>query len=354
MSEFKIKQSFNKETSLEEIEIIIPKENFEKYSQIALEEIAKNYSTKGFRKGKVPHKIVLANKYNEISDRALEIAVGEAIKSIGELKPQQLEPLTIKSIDKVENSDDFKLLVTYLPKPEVKLPDLSKIKVNEVKAKTTDKEEVAKEIERIWFAYAKKIDPEVKKEDYKKELLDADFFEKSGLKKENPELDSVEKLEKFIEDYINQTYIRSAQIDWEELVKTELINKSEYEKLDALVNRELERKVESYMNKFKEIGMNAEDYIKEAKIDLEQLKKEWREQSERDIKFELILQEYGNTNKIQPSEEEIEAEIAKLDPNTRKSYSKEPEKLRSLIIYYFINNKSYENIYNQIRENSKK
>src|SRR5687767_177 len=131
MSKFNIKQSFNKETFLEEIEILVPKADFDKYFEKAVELIIKTSTAPGFRKGKVPKNVVLANRYNDIADRAVELTVNDAVKDLGDLDPKPLEPFHVQSIDSAgeDANADLKITLTYLPMPKVELPDFSKIKV---------------------------------------------------------------------------------------------------------------------------------------------------------------------------------------------------------------------------------
>lgn len=355
MTNFKISQTYNTETYLEEIEIIVPKDEFDKYFEVALEKVRKTTTAPGFRKGTVPRNVVLANRYNQIADASVEIVVNEAIKDLDNLDPKPLEPFVVKSISSVSEdaNSDLKIILTYLPMPKVELADISKIKVEKKEAKKTDAEEIAKEIQNIWFAYAQKLDPETKKEDYAKEKIDSEFLEKSGITAENPDIKSFEDLEKFIEEYINRTYEQSANIDLDNAIRDEIIKESKYTKIDALVNRELEKRVENYLSRFKEIGMDPKEYLEKNNVNLDDLKKEWKEQAEKDVKFEMILQEYGRQKEIKPSEEEIVSELSKLDPQTRKTYDNDEERLRSLISYYFVNNKAYVELFNLVRENSK-
>ncbi len=351
MSKFKTTQSYNSETFLEEIEVLVPKNEFDKYFENALSQVMKTASAPGFRKGNVPKNVVLANRYNQIADLSVQLVVNDAIKDMGEVSPKPLDLFQVKSINSAsENADsDLKIVLTYLPMPEVKLPDYKTVKVTKPEPKKTTTEEVEQELKNIWFSYVQKYNPEAKKEDYSKEKFDAEFFEKSGIKAENSDLDSYEKLEKFVEDFINKTYEQSALVDWDNAIKEELIQKGEYQRIEGLVNREVEKRVENYLAKFKEIGMDPAEYLSKSNVNLDDLKKDWKEQSEKDVKFELILQEFGKQNNITPSDEELEAELSKLDPQTKKAYNYDEDRLKNLITYYYINNKAYLALFKEIR-----
>lgn len=346
MAEVTYTQKYNSDTHLEEVEIIYPKEDFDKNFDKAVDEVSKTATAKGFRKGNVPKNVVLANNYPQISDRSIEISVQDALKNIPPFEPKPMDVLNIQSVNPVgdDGKDGLKITLTYLPFPEIKLGDYSKIKVSKPEPKKASSEEVDKEVENVWHFYAKRIDPEVKKEDFDAKKIDKEFFEKSGMINENPDIDSYEKFRNFIETYINGTHIQENQLEWENNLKSEIVKASEYSHYEGLVERELERRVESYLARFKDIGMEPEEYLKKNNVNLEDLKKEWRPGAEEDLKFELVLQEYGRVNNIQPTEEEIESELAKLDAETRKMYNSDEDRLRSMITYYFVNSKSFKEI----------
>lgn len=192
----------------------------------------------------------------------------------------------------------------------------------------------------------------MKKEDYTEKKIDNDFFEKSEIIKDNPALTSFPELKKFITNYINQTYEADANINWEKLVQDEIIKNAEFIKVEALVEKELDKRLQNYKAKFTQIGMNADDYMKSSNVKIEDLKAEWKPQAEKDVKLELVLQKYGETMKFEPSEEETKENLASLDAETRKMYDNDEVRMRALIRYYYINQKSYNNILALVRGNS--
>lgn len=347
---FKYTQSYNKTSFREELEFAIDSADLSKFFQKALDEITKIASAPGFRKGKVPKNIVLTNYYSQIANKALEFAVIDYLSRIDNLDPIPIEPFTIQSIEEIENGS-LKVVVSYLPMPSVKLGDFSKLPVKKPEAKLATKEEVDQELKNIWFFYAQKKDPQVNKDDYSEEKFTKEFFAESGITKDNPNINSYEKLRKFVEDYINNTYIQIAEADYENMIKKELINACDYFKIDGVIERELSKRVESYLNKFRQIGIDPYEYLKKSNLNLEELKQEWRKQIEQDIKFEILLQEYGVQNNITPTEEEILKELSKVDNDTKKMYNFDEERIRNLVRYRLINIKSYQELVDKIKSN---
>jgi len=348
---YNITQKYNSESFLEEIEAKVDKNSFDKFFEKALDDLMKVATAPGFRKGKVPRNVVLANRYSEIADRAVELAARDIIKSIGELKPKPLDAITIKSVKSASEDANSDLVITlaYLPFPEVVLGDYSKIEYKNPEVKTATNEEVEKEVINVWFSYAQKLDQNTKKEDFKKENITEDFCKKAGIYNDESKISNYEDLYKFVEDYINRSYVQSSSFESENLIIKEALEKTKFVNSEGLVSKELDRRLQNYLGKFKEIGVDPEEYLKKNNVNLDDLKNEWKSQAEHDVKLELLLQEYGKQNHIHPSEEELKDELSKLDTETKKMYNFDEERLRSLISYYYVNNKAYLDLVNKIK-----
>jgi FKBP-type peptidyl-prolyl cis-trans isomerase (trigger factor) len=351
MAEIKITQKYNNETFLEEIECVVAKADFDKNFEKAIDAVSKIAVAPGFRKGHVPRNVVLRNNLQQISDKAIDLSIQEAAENITDLEPRPLEPLNIKSITPTEDGG-LTVVFTYIPFPSVKLGKLDSLKVAKVDAKKATEEEITKELENIWFHYQGRLDSSIKKEDFAPEKLDADFFEKTDIKNDNPALTSAEELRKFLEDYINQTYEADANMSWEKQAQEKIVEAGDYDKVDALIEKELDKRLQNYKAKFTQIGMNADDYMKSNNVNPDDLKKEWKPQAERDVKLELVLQKYGEEKGFEPTEDDMQENLANLDAETKKMYDNDESRIRSLIRYYFINQKSYNDILDSIRKNS--
>lgn len=340
MSKYQYTQTYNSEKKREELDFTIPSKDFETYTQKALKQIAAETTVPGFRKGKAPEGQVLRLKYNEISEKAVNIAINEALQSIEKLDPQPLDQLEVSKI-LFNEANDLQVTLSYIPTPSVVLGDITKVKAPSVEAQKATNEEVEKEMANLWFFYAKKSNPEIKKEDFSVDKLDEGFFNNEELKKDYPDITSVESLQKFLEDYINATYEAQAKTAYENEIVNEVIKVATFDKVDPLIDKELERRVENYKARFSSIGMNADEYMSKNNLSDEDLKKDWKEQAERDVKLELVLQKYGQEHNIEPTEEEVHAQIEQLDENTKKMYAGNHASIHALVRYYYINQKAY-------------
>jgi len=349
--DIKTNQKYNPETHLEEIECEVSKATFDKNFEKAIKLVAQNASAPGFRKGKVPKAVLLRNSFEAISDKAINLCIDDCVKSLSELKPRPLEPLNVTSLKQTEG-ENLSFTLSYLPTPSVEITDISKIAIKKVEPKQTDDAEVEKELANIWYYYSHKKNNETKREDFSIEKVDSDFFTTTDIATDYPGIKSAEELKDMLRTYINQTYERDAAMSWERLVQDEIIKSAKYTKAEGLIDKELNKRLENYKAKFTQIGMNADEYMEKNKLSGDELKKEWAPAAERDVKLEIFLQTYGQEKKIEPTSEDIKANMQQLDPQTRNAYGNDENTLRSLIRYYFINQKAYEDIITIVRKNS--
>lgn len=348
-----ITKKYNSDTFLQEIIAKVDSKTFDIFFEKALRDFIKIFSAPGFRRGKVPRSLVIANQYPNIFNKAVELVAKDVIHSMGELDPKPLDTINIKSVDYTtenSNSKDIIITLTYLPFPKVILADYSKIDYNKPEIRKASKEEVENELINIWYSYAKKTNSSSKKEDFKKEYITEEFCKKSGIYNDANKITNYETLYKYIEDYINNTYIRIAEIESENFIINKVIENTQFINIEGLVNKELDKRLQNYLNKFKEIGVNPEEYLKKNNVNLDDLKNEWRSQVEHEVKLELLLQEYGKQNRLYPSEEEIKNEISKIDTKTKKIYNYDESKMRAVVAYHYLNNRAYTDIINKIKK----
>ncbi len=346
-------QSYNAESFEEEIVFTITKEDFQKYFENALQEITKRLKIPGFRKGRAPKSFILSRYYLDVFDRAVEIAVKNYVSRVDNLEPKPISPFIIKNVRQSdsENQGDIEVTVAYLPMPSVILGDIDNLVVNRPEVRKATEEEVENELRNFWYVYAKKLDGNVKKEDYSREKVNREFLESTGITKNNPEIKSYDDLKSFIEKYINETYKINSELEYDKAIVSELISMCTYVKLEGLVNYEVERRLEDYMSRLRNLGANV-NKLKDPGADIELLRDVWRKEIDESIKLELLLQEYVRQHGIEVSNEDIEAELNAMDKNLKKRYDFDNNRLRSIAAYRLANRKAYELLINKIKSRS--
>lgn len=147
--------------------IEVPSETVEAKVESLYTEVAKTATHPGFRKGRVPRKILKAKLGKSIRQEAIETTVAS---SVGEaLKERELVPLTDPEFGEIKFDDGGPLSfeVTIEVSPEVELGDYKGIELKRPKTQVTE-DDVASVIERLRTAHAKYIpaDRPVEKGDF--------------------------------------------------------------------------------------------------------------------------------------------------------------------------------------------
>jgi len=379
-----------------DIKVIIDKKTINNYMNDKYEEIKKNVVIKGFRPGKVPKEILKKQFgkaiFGEVLDKVLKDTSTKALDE-NKIKPAGQPKIDLKTFG--EDKDlEYIISVTELPKVDTKL--IENIKFNEynvkIEASETDKRinEIAKNQKNfkevadgvksssgdlVVFDYKATIDGKdfkgsegkntqlelgkdlfikgfdnqltgVKKNDEKvvDAILPENYPQKEFANKKakfNCKILSVKKTE---EVKVNDEFAKNLGTkDLNDLKKliSKQINDEYKNSLDALGKNQILKEIEKF--KVNEIPENLiEEEIKilsqgMKEDEIKNKKKEFEETAKKRIKVGLILNEFGEQNKIKVEEHEIQAEVQKqirMMPGQEKMvmefYQKNPSALASL------------------------
>ena len=386
----------NKKGLNKDVKVFIDKKTMNSYMENKYEEIKGSVNLKGFRPGKVPKEILKKQFgkaiFGEVLDKVLKETSTKALKE-NKIKPAGQPKLDLKTYGE-DKELEYIISVTELPKVDINF--LNKIKFEEYSVKIdsseTDKrikeiaknqknfvdaspEYKAKDGDVVVFDYKATIDGKnfkggegkntqlnlgkdlflkdfdkqligVKKNDEKiaEALLPENFSEKELINKKarfNCKILSVKKpqdiiinddfaknlgakdlndLKKLISKQINDEFKNSLDL----LSKNQILKQIEKVKIDIIPENliEDEIKVLSYGMKEDEIKKNKKNFEIKAK---------------NRIKIGLILNEFGEQNKVIVSEQEIQSEVQKqlsMMPGQEKMvmdfYKKNPSAIASL------------------------
>ena len=386
----------NKKGLNKDLKVLIDKETMNSYMDEKYEEIKGTVNLKGFRPGKVP-KDVLKRQFGkavfgEVLDKVLKETSTKALEE-KKIKPAGQPKLDLKTYGE-DKELEYVLSVTELPKVEVKSIESIKFDQYSVKIDNSETDKRIKEIAKNQPSF-KEVSPEIKAKDgdqvtldYKATVDGKDFkgsegkntqltlgkdlflkgFDKQliGVKKNDekiveavlpenfPEKELVNKKAQFnckitniknpeevkidddfaknlgakdlndlkilISKQINDEYKNSL----EQLSKNQILKEIEKIKVDEIPENLIEEEI-----KILSQGMS-EDETKKNKV-------KFTKTAITRIKTGLILNEFGEQNKIQVSEQEIQAEVQKqirMMPGQEKMvmdfYQKNPSAVASL------------------------
>ena len=386
----------NKKGLNKDIKVFVDKKTMNSYMEEKYEEIKGTVNLKGFRPGKVPREILKRQfgkaVFNEVLDKVLKDTSTKALEE-NKIKPAGQPKLDLRTYG--EDKDlEYIISVTELPKVEVKSIESIKFDDYSVKidSKETDKriQDIAKnqpnfkdapdqtkaaDKDLVVFDYTATVDDKPFKGGEGKNTqltLGKDLFLKGfdnqliGLKKgdekiveatlpENfSEKDLVNKLAKFkckvtsvknpeelkIDDEFAKNLGAKDLADLKNLI-TKQINDEYKNSLERITKNQIIKEIEKF-----EVSEIPENLIEEEiKIlsqgmkeeDAKKSRKNFEEIAKKRIKVGLVLNEFGEQNKIKVTEQEIQAEVQKqirMMPGQEKMvmdfYQKNPSAVASL------------------------
>jgi trigger factor len=319
-----------------EITVVVPAETLASHRKYALESIGENAVLDGFRKGKIPEKI-LVEKVGEMAilTEAAEITVSHLYPHI--IEEQKLSPIGSPSVTmkKLAPGNPLEFVLTVTLMPEFDLPDFKaiakKANAEKISIDVTDKD-VEAALERILrqkMAY-ERIQAKAQK---KKDAEDA------GLTLPTPETaeDTEEDYSKLplpeLTDDVAKT-LGNFQTKEECLAEIRKHLGSEKEKevvgkrrgaiidgiVDAtkvtlpplLIDSEIAQMFGEMESDITRAGLAMNDYLEHIKKTREDLKKEWTPSAEKRVKLQLVLSEIAKQEKITPDIEAMKHEVAAI------------------------------------------
>ena len=379
-----------------DIKVFIDKETMNSHMNEKYEEIKGTVNLKGFRPGKVPKEVLKRQfgkaVFGEVLDKVLKETSTKALEE-NKIKPAGQPKLDLKTYGE-DKELEYVMSVTELPKVEtkslenikfdqysVKIDDsetdkrIKEIAKNQPSFKDASPETKAKEGDLVVLDYKATVEGKVFKGSEGKNTqltLGKDLFLKGfdkqliGVKKDDekivdavlpenfPEKELVNKAAKFICKILNVKNPEEVKID-DNFAKnlgakdlkdlktliSKQINDEYKNSLDQLSKNQILKEIEKI--KVDEIPDNLiEEEIKilSQGMDEQEAKKskaKFTETAKTRIKTGLILNEFGEQNKIQVSEQEIQAEVQKqlrMMPGQEKMvmdfYQKNPSAVASL------------------------
>ena len=379
-----------------DLKIFIDKETMNSYMDEKYEEIKSSVNLKGFRPGKVPKEILKRQFgkaiFGEVLDKVLKETSTKALQE-KKIKPAGQPKLDLKTYGE-DKELEYVLSVTELPKLEIK--SLENIKFDEytVKIEESETDKRIKEIAKnqpnfqevssdtkakngdlVSLDYKATVDGKDFKggEGKKTQItLGKDLFLKGfdqqliGVKKDDqkvveatlpenfPEKELVNKKAKFNCKILSVKQSKEVKID-DDFAKN--LGAKDLKDLKTLISKQIN---DEYKNSLEQISKNQilkeiekikvdevpENLIEEeikilsqgmSEEEVKKNKKNFGEKAKTRIKTALILNEFGEKNKIKVTEQEIQAEVQKqirMMPGQEKMvmdfYQKNPSALSSL------------------------
>ena len=386
----------NKKGLNKDLKVFVDKKTIETYMNEKYEEVKKQVVLKGFRPGKVPKEILKKqfgkSIYGEVLDKVLKETSAKALEE-NKIKPAGQPKIDLKSHGE---DKDLEYIISVTEFPKVELKSIENIKIDEYSVKIDPKETDLriKEIAKNQNNFVPKKDNEKSTDgdlvafDYKATIDGKDFtggegkntqivlgkdlfikgFDKqlTGVKKNEdktfdvtlpesyPQKEFANKKAKFIckilevkksmETKIDDNFAKNLgakDLNDLKVLISKQINDQYKNSLDAFSKNQILKQIENL--KVEEIPENLVEQevdvlTREMKEDeIKKNKKNYEQKAKRRIKIGLILNAFGEQNKIHVHESEIQTEIQKqlkMMPGQEKIvmdyYQKNPSATESL------------------------
>jgi len=264
-----------------ELQFTIPRQRVLDKMEEVYKDIGKVAKVKGFRKGKIPRKVL----ESQFADTAREEVVKKLIPEVYQegINQEQLQPIEMPSIDDVkfhEGEITFKAIFNI--KPEVKIKDYKGIKLARKNSEATE-EDINKTLD--YFKQSQSKNKEVP--------IDDDFAKGLGFP-------NMEEFRKTLSRQIAMDKDKQNRLDLENQIAETLLKKCKLSISQSLVDKQARHRLQEEKEKMKKQGIGQELIQKQE----ETLAKELPPKVEREIKIYLILDKIAELESITVAENE--------------------------------------------------
>jgi trigger factor len=244
----------------------MPKDDVKKEETEAFSRLQKNLTIEGFRQGKVPSEIAKKHLtkeviYQELAQKMISRIYQEVLTKEG------LKPIISPKVDlvKAKEGEDWQIKIVLAEKPIITLGDYKKV-IKDVKAKVKKS--------NIWVPG--------KDKDAKK-----------------PEEDKNQLLNE---------------------VLTALLNESKIEVSDLVIDDEVNHRLTHLIDEIQKIGLTTEKYLKSKNLTMDNLKAQFKKETEDTYKLEFILAEVADKENLKVEQADLDKLFVNIkDEKERKT-----------------------------------
>jgi FKBP-type peptidyl-prolyl cis-trans isomerase (trigger factor) len=300
-----IKAFSRKDLPDSEVEFVgeIPADTIAPYRERALVELAKEVEQPGFRKGKVPHDLVL-KKIGEVAvlQEATNLLVRKFYPALVEAHALDVVGRPDIRITKLAPGNPVGLTISTALYPQVTLPRDWKTVGEGVIMETVapaNEEEVAGTLESLRQARKKK------KEDGTEEVpeLNDEFAKSVGA------FETLAALKEQMHKGITEEKTRQARDKRRGAIIDKLVEKTEVKVPRIFVESELEKIISQLKEDVTRFGLTYEGYMQQSGKTEEQLRQDFRAQALKRAKLQLALNKIAEEEKIEADRQAVEHEM---------------------------------------------
>lgn len=329
----------NQPKSMVEIQVSVPWTDLASKWDETLTKLAQDVEIAGFRKGQAPLDMVEQRVGGQAQQQFLQTVMPQALM-------EALQGTTVVPIDYPKyqvnsfvKGQDLKFTAAVAIRPAIQVGNYKGIKVTRPPLKVITDEEVNKIIDDLYKRW-KLRNPQAQTSDVRPQTSDQtqggslsfgntnqppaasnqqtsdqpdDTFAKgvgaSGL---------ADLKQKIRQDLENEAKYNN-ELDYEEAILQEVEKITTVDIPEILIEDELNRMLVSLQRSVTERGLLLDEYLKGQNKTVEGIKNEWKAQADRNVRMELGLSEIARQEGVQISDDELQAEIDKIQDQRVKA-----------------------------------
>lgn len=336
--------------SIVEVSVTVPWTDLQASWDQTLQKMAAEVEIAGFRKGQAPLNMVEGQLGNRLQDEVLKTAMPNFL--IEALKGSDIVPIDYPKYDVTSfvKGQQLQFKATVTNRPAVSIGVYKTIKAVRPQIKPVTEEEVQKVIDDLFKRWKarnpasqttassgqatapqsgqagsisfqggqKPTDTPI---NGSTDIPNDEFAKAMGA---TSLVDLRDKIRKDSEANVNY----NNELDYEEAILQEVEKITTVELPDILIQDELNRMLVSLQRRVADMGLLLEDYLKGQGKTLEQIKNEWKPQAEKNVRMELGLAEIARQENVTISDQELQAEVDKIqDQRVKKQFEAQEPRL---------------------------
>lgn len=346
--------------SLVEVTVTAPWADLEPKWNETLTRLSADLELPGFRKGQAPANMVEQNLGAKLQDEVLKVAMPQFL--IQALQGSDIVPIDYPQYQLISfaKGQDLQFKATVTNRPTVSVGDYKKIKAQKTAPKAVGEEDVNKIVDDLYkrwqarggmvgqagtppqtptgsantgestptgsgtisFQGGQPATPAAPSPNGQAAAPDDNFAKAMGAASL---ADLRAKIRKDLEDNANY----NNELDYEETILQEVEKITTVDLPEILISDELNKMLVSLQRRVADMGLLLDDYLKSQNKTLEQIKADWRPQAEKNVRMELGLAEIARQESVNITDQELQAEIDKIqDARVKQQFSAQEPRLQ--------------------------
>lgn len=284
----------NKEKSQVEVNVSVPAEDFQIYIDRAAKKLTQNRPLPGFRPGKAPLSAALAAFGQErVLHEAMELSLSRFfVRAAVEREVEAINRPSV-TVEKLGIGEAFEFTAIVDVLPEVKIKSLQNVKAERKKVEVQDKE-VEEELKYLAKTREKKF-----------EDIDDAFAKSLG------KFSDLADLKQKLRESIQHEKEHKEEDRYRRELTEKLAEAAEFGFIpEVLFGREMNGRLRELRQILALQQRSLDDYLKEQKKTLEQVRSDMRPAAEAAVKIGLAIRAFAKDQQIEVPDEEIDAKLA--------------------------------------------